>query len=215
VRRDRLQDLYVGRAERERVAEPVHHLQRADGGLAGPERHHDDVLTAGLAQRVPQVHGLVELRADRHGVLARERPLPDLGRRRGDVQEAGVVDPGGKQHLRVAPLGGQPQRGVLGAHQPAHPAEQDVGQAAVVAVFPDREREFVHIGEGPVLPEETGERPEQQHQRGDQDGEQHGGPRRRHHGDQEHQSDGDVDGRGGDRRQAGPERFLAGMAALQ
>ena len=139
-------------------------------------------------------------------------PRPGVGEM---SSRPGVVHPGGQQHLGVPALSGQPERGVLGPHQGADPAEQGVGQAAVGAVLADRQGQLVDVGQGAVLAEEVRERPEDQGQRADQHAEQDRRPRGGVERDQEDQADGDVDAGGDQRRQAGAERLLAGVPALQ
>ena len=133
---------------------------------------------------------------------ATARSRTAAGRRR-DVEQAGVVDPGGEQHLGVAALRGQPERGVLGVHQGADPAEQHVGQAAVGAVLADRpgsgRRRRRASGAGGRTPRTTG-RPGPARSTSTASSDDR--PRRGVERDQEDQADRDVDGRGDQHRAA-------------
>ena len=138
----------------------------ASRSTAGPER---SGTTIGVLDAAPPA-APTQLRSPRAWARPRRsagahRQLPEQVGCRGAVEQPGVVDPGGQQHLGVAALRGQPQgRGVRRA---AAPGPGRAGRRAACRRGRSRRcpGQLVQLGEAAVLAEEVRVRPVE-HERG-------------------------------------------------
>ncbi len=184
VRGKGLQQPYVRLTELRHLAQSPRYLERADHGRARAQGHHNGVLDAAAPDQRAQAR------------LAHPRP-DDQRRRLGHGPFA--------QHRRglalgVTALGRQPERGVLGLQQFAHPHQQDVRQGAVAPGVVHGLGQLVQLRQAPVLNHELGVRAVDDNEQRHQADQEHDRPGLVLQHLQNDEADHDVDGGDGEHR---------------